>query len=84
MGHLFQEYEEQSTAESHVVKDLDKFDMIFQAYEYEQLENKPGYLQEFFDSTEGKTVVVDHLMIGDVSQGILTLYSIYILVPVNI
>ena len=39
------------------MKDLDKFDMIFQAYEYEQLENKPGSLQEFFDSTNGKSIV---------------------------
>ena len=40
------------------MKDLDKFDMIFQAYEYEQLENKPGSLQEFFDSTNGNSVVL--------------------------
>ena len=26
---------------------------IFQAYEYEQSDKKPGFLQEFFDSTEG-------------------------------
>ncbi|XP_060565201.1 5'-deoxynucleotidase HDDC2-like [Ruditapes philippinarum] len=51
---LWLEYEEEKTAEAKFVKDLDKFDMIFQAYEYEQLENKPGFLQEFFDSTEGK------------------------------
>ena len=38
------------------MKDLDKFDMIFQAYEYEQLENKPGSLQEFFDSTNGNHI----------------------------
>jgi len=50
----FQEYNDQSTPEAKYVKDLDKFDMIFQAYEYEQLENKPGSLQEFFDSTEGR------------------------------
>ncbi|KAL3889096.1 hypothetical protein ACJMK2_001452 [Sinanodonta woodiana] len=51
---LWQEYEEQKTPESHYVMDLDKFDMIFQAYEYEQIDNKPGFLQEFFDSTSGK------------------------------
>ena len=27
--------------------------MILQAHEYEQSEQKPGYLQEFYDSTEG-------------------------------
>ncbi|KAL4217609.1 HD domain-containing protein 2 [Mactra antiquata] len=51
---LWMEYEDQKTVESHFVKDLDKFDMIFQAYEYEQLDSKPGFLQEFFDTTDGK------------------------------
>lgn len=31
-----QEYETGTSAEAMVVKDLDKFDMILQAYEYEQ------------------------------------------------
>ncbi len=47
------------------VKDLDKFEMILQAYEYEQglhhrlillscaAEHRPGHLQPFFDSTQG-------------------------------
>lgn len=35
------------------VKDLDKFEMILQAHEYEELSNSPGKLQEFFDSTKG-------------------------------
>ncbi|XP_045182680.2 5'-deoxynucleotidase HDDC2-like [Mercenaria mercenaria] len=51
---LWLEYEEEKTAEAKFVKDLDKFDMVFQAYEYEQLESKPRFLQEFFDSTKGK------------------------------
>jgi len=34
------------------VKDLDKFDMILQAYEYEQRESKPKFLQQFFDSNK--------------------------------
>uniref|UniRef100_A0A2P2I2E4 5'-deoxynucleotidase HDDC2 n=1 Tax=Hirondellea gigas TaxID=1518452 RepID=A0A2P2I2E4_9CRUS len=51
---LFKEYEDQSTPEAHVVKDLDRFDMILQAFEYEISENKPGWLDEFFTSTEGK------------------------------
>ena len=50
---FLQEYEDQSTPESHIVKDLDKFDMILQAFEYEIAEAKPGYLEEFFKSTEG-------------------------------
>ncbi|CAB1340248.1 unnamed protein product [Coregonus sp. 'balchen'] len=28
--------------------------MILQAHEYEELEGKPGRLQEFFDSTQGR------------------------------
>ncbi|XP_060067404.1 5'-deoxynucleotidase HDDC2-like [Ylistrum balloti] len=51
---LWKEYESQSTAEARFVKDLDKFEMILQATEYEQLETRPKALQEFFDSTNGK------------------------------
>jgi len=49
---LFMEFEEKKTPEARFVNGLDKFDMIVQAYEYEQEENKPKFLQEFFDSTE--------------------------------
>lgn len=41
------------TSEAKLVKDLDKFEMILQAFEYEKAEGKIGYLQEFFDSVEG-------------------------------
>ncbi|XP_041361679.1 5'-deoxynucleotidase HDDC2-like [Gigantopelta aegis] len=51
---LWKEYEDQSSAEAAYVKDLDKFEMILQAYEYEQLEDKPKCLEEFFASTKGK------------------------------
>lgn len=51
---LWQEYESQSTPESNAVKDLDIFDMILQAHEYELRMEDPGRLQEFFDSTNGK------------------------------
>ncbi|PSN43630.1 HD domain-containing protein 2 [Blattella germanica] len=51
---LYKEYEEQRTPEAKLVKELDRFDMILQAFEYEKLENRPHDLQEFFDSTEGK------------------------------
>lgn len=37
-----------------MVKDLDRFDMVLQAYEYELAEGKPRFLQEFFDSTKDK------------------------------
>jgi putative hydrolase of HD superfamily len=40
--------------EARFVKDLDKFDMILQAYEYEQDEHRAGGLESFFASTRGK------------------------------
>ncbi|MGH0163517.1 UNVERIFIED_CONTAM: hypothetical protein FKN15_045391 [Acipenser sinensis] len=47
------EYEYQSSPEAMLVKELDQFEMILQAYEYEDQEKKPGRMQEFFDSTKG-------------------------------
>ncbi|KAI8378984.1 HD domain-containing protein [Blakeslea trispora] len=49
---LWQEYEDASTPEALFVKDLDKFEMIVQALEYEKSDKKK--LQGFFDSTRGK------------------------------
>ena len=54
MLQLFHEYEEQSTPEAVLVKDLDRFDMICQAFEYEEKHKRPYGLQEFFDATEGR------------------------------
>ncbi|XP_075410715.1 5'-deoxynucleotidase HDDC2 [Tenrec ecaudatus] len=51
---LWEEYETQSSAEAKYVKQLDLCEMILQASEYEDLESKPGRLQEFYDSTAGK------------------------------
>lgn len=51
---LFAEYEDQATQEATLVKDLDRFDMICQAYEYEKASKEQLSLQEFFDATEGK------------------------------
>lgn len=51
---LWQEYEDQETKEAKFVKDLDRFEMILQAHEYEDSEGKPGWLQEFFDFTKDK------------------------------
>lgn len=46
---LWREYEEGTSAEAQVVKDLDKYEMLIQAWEYE---NKYGEdLSEFFEST---------------------------------
>lgn len=50
---LWLEYEGQSTPEAKFVKDLDKFDMVMQAHEYEEAQKAPGSLQEFFNSVEG-------------------------------
>ncbi|CAG8528880.1 10389_t:CDS:2 [Paraglomus brasilianum] len=49
---LWIEYEKAETREALFVKDIDKFEMIVQAYEYERSENRD--LDEFFKSTEGK------------------------------
>jgi putative hydrolase of HD superfamily len=52
---LWQEYEDQTTREAKFVKDLDKFDMIFQAFEYESAEKRqPEDLEQFFTSCQGK------------------------------
>ncbi|EGC35887.1 hypothetical protein DICPUDRAFT_32675 [Dictyostelium purpureum] len=54
---LWQEYEDCSTNEAKLVKDFDKFEMILQAYEYEQQPHQKENnirLQSFFDSTRGK------------------------------
>ncbi|XP_056620652.1 HD domain-containing protein 2 [Triplophysa dalaica] len=51
---LWEEYENQTSSEAKLVKELDQLEMILQAHEYEELEGKPGRLQEFFTSTEGR------------------------------
>ncbi|KAL7987784.1 hypothetical protein Chor_006703 [Crotalus horridus] len=51
---LWEEYECQSTAEAKFVKQLDQCEMIIQALEYEELEKRPGRLQDFYDTTAGK------------------------------
>jgi putative hydrolase of HD superfamily len=53
---LWEEYEAGLTPEAMLVKDLDKFEMILQAYEYEKIEKRPGECQEFFDSATGQIV----------------------------
>lgn len=47
---LFEEFEENKTAEAKLVRQLDKLEMSFQAYEYEKLYQKN--LDEFFITTE--------------------------------
>jgi len=48
------EYENQESRESILVKDLDRFDLILQALEYEESHNEPKKLEEFFAACEGK------------------------------
>lgn len=54
MYELYKEYENQTSPEAKFAKDLDRYDMIQQAFEYEKRENAPKKLQEFFSATEGK------------------------------
>ncbi|XP_047985130.1 5'-deoxynucleotidase HDDC2 [Leguminivora glycinivorella] len=54
MYELYKEYEFQSSPEAKFAKDLDRYDMILQAFEYEKREKAPKKLQEFFTATEGK------------------------------
>jgi putative hydrolases of HD superfamily len=48
---LWKEYEEGTTMEAQVVKDMDKLEMILQALEYEQDDQHQQSLNGFFDST---------------------------------
>ncbi|XP_023536851.1 HD domain-containing protein 2-like [Cucurbita pepo subsp. pepo] len=52
IGELWMEYENTSSPEAEIVKDLDKVEMILQALEYENEQGKD--LDEFFQSTAGK------------------------------
>lgn len=49
---FFKEYALQESEEAKTVKELDRLDMILQAFDYES--DKSLNLQEFFDSTRGK------------------------------
>ncbi|XP_018598033.1 5'-deoxynucleotidase HDDC2 [Scleropages formosus] len=51
---LWEEYESQLSPEARLVKELDQLEMVLQAHEYEELENNPGKMQEFFDTTQGR------------------------------
>jgi putative hydrolase of HD superfamily len=51
---LWKEYEEGSTEEAKLLKDLDKIEMILQAQEYEEDGDHEKSLDQFFSSTEGK------------------------------
>lgn len=63
--YYFQEYENQSSPEAKFAKDLDRYDMILQAFEYEKRENAPKKLDEFFQATYGK---FNHPFIQDLAK----------------
>ena len=50
----FERYETQHEEDpaARLTKDLDKFDMVFQAFEYEQNGKKGPFLEQFFRSTQ--------------------------------
>ncbi|KAF5400476.1 HD domain containing protein 2 [Paragonimus heterotremus] len=50
---LWLEYNAQQTPEARLCKDFDKFEMLLQAFEYEQECGAPKKLEEFFSSTLG-------------------------------
>jgi len=52
LHNLWLEYENQTSLEAKFVKDLDKLEMCYQAFEYEKEEESVGRLQEFFDYTK--------------------------------
>lgn len=52
LQNLFEEYEEQKTTEAVVVKNLDKLDMLLQAYEYLQQYPEIQELNEFMEYNE--------------------------------
>lgn len=54
MMELWIEYGEQKTKEAKMVKDLDRYEMILQAFRYEKDEKRRGELQIFFNTTKGK------------------------------
>ncbi|XP_053972810.1 5'-deoxynucleotidase HDDC2-like isoform X2 [Hylaeus volcanicus] len=64
---MFREYEKQESPEAKYVKDLDRLDLIMQAYEYEKRDNVPGALEEFFATTNGK---IRHPFINQIASEI--------------
>lgn len=51
---MYKEYEAKETPEAKFIKDLDRFDLLFTAAEYEKRDNTPLKCQEYFDNLEGK------------------------------
>uniref|UniRef100_A0A6G3MMZ8 HD domain-containing protein 2 (Trinotate prediction) n=1 Tax=Henneguya salminicola TaxID=69463 RepID=A0A6G3MMZ8_HENSL len=51
---LWLEYEENATIESKFVKDIDRFEMLVQAHEYENNLNRPTEFNQFFSHNVDK------------------------------
>ncbi|XP_012274541.1 HD domain-containing protein 2 [Orussus abietinus] len=67
MLEMFREYEKQESPEAQYVKDLDRLDLIMQAYEYEKRDNTPGKLEEFFSTING---TIKHPFISQIVEEI--------------
>ncbi|XP_022911817.1 5'-deoxynucleotidase HDDC2 [Onthophagus taurus] len=67
MQELYKEYETKATPEAKFVKDLDRFDFIFTAFDLEKKRNKPREFQDFFDHMEGQ---FEHPLIQELVKGL--------------
>lgn len=59
----------QQTPEAQYVKDLDRLDLMMQAFEYEKRDNILGKLEEFFVATNGK---IKHPFISKLASDIVS------------
>ncbi|XP_015118719.1 HD domain-containing protein 2 isoform X2 [Diachasma alloeum] len=66
---LFREYESRESPEAKYVKDLDRLDLIMQAYEYEKRDQTHGKLEEFFTGT---TEHISHPLLKKMANEIMT------------
>ncbi|XP_063993826.1 5'-deoxynucleotidase HDDC2 isoform X2 [Diachasmimorpha longicaudata] len=66
---LFREYESRDSPEAKFVKDLDRLDLIMQAYEYEKRDQTHGKLEEFFAAS---TEHISHPLLKKIANEILT------------
>ncbi|XP_015587403.1 HD domain-containing protein 2 [Cephus cinctus] len=81
MLELFREYEKQESSEARYVKDLDRLDLIMQAFEYEKRDQIPGKLQEFFTTQDGK---IAHPSLKSIADQIITEREALFRIPNNV
>ncbi|XP_015522467.1 5'-deoxynucleotidase HDDC2 [Neodiprion pinetum] len=77
---MFREYEHQQTPEAQYVKDLDRLDLIMQAFEYEKRDGTPGKLQEYFTATNGK---INHPFVKRLAEEVNTQRDALANIPCN-